>query len=207
VTLVIACGLKREARIIAAARGDVVTVIGGGSAGRLEQALTAAAAGGPGLILSCGIAGALVGTLGPGDLVIDGDDALVERVHAALPGTIVGQIAGSDSIVATAAAKRQLAQRSNAIAADMESHIAARVARQRGWSFGAIRAIADGATDDLPPAALIGMKPDGGMALGAVLRSLARQPGQLPALLRTGRQAGAAFGSLERAMRAALPAL
>ncbi len=37
------------------------------------------------------------------------------------------------------------------------------------------------------------MAPDGGMALGAVLISLARHPAQLPALIRTGRNAGIAF--------------
>ncbi|MBV8238550.1 MAG: phosphorylase, partial [Sphingomonas sp.] len=31
-TLIVACGLKREARIVARASGDVVTVIGGGDA-------------------------------------------------------------------------------------------------------------------------------------------------------------------------------
>ncbi len=56
--------------------------------------------------------------------------------------------------------------------------------------------------DDLPPAALVGMRPDGGMALGAVLASLARDPRQLPALIRTGRQADRAFAGLKAAMEA-----
>lgn len=43
------------------------------------------------------------------------------------------------------------------------------------------------------------MKPDGGVALGAILASLARNPAQLPALIRTGRDAGAAFEALGRA--------
>ena len=38
----------------------------------------------------------------------------------------------------------------------------------------------------LPPAALVAMKPDGGIALGRVLGSLLRHPLQVPALIRTG---------------------
>jgi hypothetical protein len=81
----------------------------------------------------------------------------------------------------------------------METHVAARVAARRDFPFVALRVISDDAGSTLPPAALVGMKPDGGMALGAVLWSLARKPGQLPALIRTGNQAGRAFKSLDRA--------
>ena len=77
----------------------------------------------------------------------------------------------------------------------MESHIAERVARERGLPFGVIRVISDGADAALPPVALVAMRPDGGIALGAVLASLARDPRQLPALLRTGRQADRHFAS------------
>ena len=80
----------------------------------------------------------------------------------------------------------------------MESHIAARVAARHDLPFAVVRVISDGASEVLPPAALIGMRPDGGMALGAVLASLARHPTQLPALIRTGLHAGRAFTELRR---------
>jgi len=201
VTLIVACGLQREARIVARAGGDIVPVVGGGDAARLEAALEAAAGGG-GIILSCGIAGALVPGLEPGDVVIHGDGALVARLARALPHAHRGAIAGSDTIAATVAQKRALADRTGALAVDMESHVAARVARRHGLRFAALRVISDRATDDLPPAALVGMRPDGGMALGAVLASLARNPAQLPALIRTGRQADRAFRSLSQAVEA-----
>jgi len=88
------------------------------------------------------------------------------------------------------------------MAVDMETHVAARVAARTGSPFGVVRAITDTAEEDLPPGALVGMRPDGGMALGAVLASLARHPGQLPALIRTGRQADRAFAALAEAMTA-----
>jgi hypothetical protein len=199
VTLIIACGLKREARIFNRPGRDLVVVIGGGVAATLDRDLDNKAALFPGIILSCGIAGALAPSLRPGDVVIDGNVLLVERLGQALPHAHRGGIVGSDAIAASAAEKRILHERTGAIAVDMESHVAARVAVRKGVPFAALRVISECADDDLPPAALVGMRPDGGMALGAVLASLARNPRQLPALIRTGRQADQAFRSLAQA--------
>jgi len=206
VTLIIACGLKREARIFDRPGRDVFVVIGGGVAARLDHELDARAEMFPGIILSCGIAGALAPSLQPGDVVIDGNVMVVERLGQALPHAHRGGIVGSDAIAATAVEKRILRERTGAIAVDMESHVAARVAVRKGLPFAALRVISDRADDDLPPAALVGMRPDGGMALGAVLASLAREPRQLPALIRTGRQADMAFRSLARAFDAIIGA-
>ncbi|TCM16060.1 phosphorylase superfamily protein [Novosphingobium sp. PhB165] len=198
-TLLIACGLKREARLFDLPGRNVFVVAGGGDSARLERELDDLAETHPGIILSCGIAGALSRALRSGDLIVDGDSTLVDRLRQDLPHAISGAICGSDTIVATAAGKRDLARQSGAIAADMESHIARRVAMRRQLPFAAIRVIADCAEDDLPPAALVGMRPDGGLALGAVLLSLARRPGQLPALLHTGRQTDQALRRLSDA--------
>jgi hypothetical protein len=80
----------------------------------------------------------------------------------------------------------------------MESHIAARVAARHGLPFAALRVISDAADTTLPPAALAGMRPDGGIAIGAVLASLVQNPAQLPALIRTARDAEKAFRTLGR---------
>ena len=205
-TLLIACGLKREARIFDRADRDVSVVIGGGIAETLDHDLDAKAELLPGIILSCGIAGALAPALKPGDVVIDGNVIVVERLGQALPLAHRGGIMGHDAIAATAEEKRILHERTGAIAVDMESHVAARVAVRKGLPFAALRVISDSAGDDLPPAALVGMRPDGGMALGAVLASLARNPRQLPALIRTGRQADQAFRSLAQAFDAIIGA-
>lgn len=109
-------------------------------------------------------------------------------------------IVGADTIIASAAEKAALYAQTGAIAVDMESHIAARVAARHNLPFAILRTISDSADQALPPAALVGMRPDGGVALGAILASLARNPAQLPALIRTGRDASAAFGSLARAI-------
>ncbi len=227
-TLLVACGLQREAALIA--RPGWVVVAGGGGAVRLERALDAAVArGGVSAVLSCGVAGALDPALRAGDVVVgqlhrpfvssevekpevvpgfstslETNGKLLEWLAATLPEAHRGTIIGSDTIIASAPEKAALYATTGAIAVDMESHIAARVAERHNLPFAILRTISDTADHALPPAALVGMKPDGGVALGAVLASLARNPAQLPALIRTGRDAGAAFASLRRAV-AALP--
>ncbi len=197
-TLIVACGLKREARAIEASARDVTAVAGGGDGARLEAELDALARARPAILLSSGVAGALDPALAVGAIVLDGHPDLVQRLLRCLPDAAIGRIVGGDHIVATAAEKRVL-HAEGAIVTDMESHIAARVAARHGLPFAALRIISDTARETLPLAARIGMRPDGGMALGAVLASLARHPVQLPALIRTGRNAGTALGVLRRA--------
>ncbi|MDB5715411.1 MAG: phosphorylase [Sphingomonadales bacterium] len=172
-------------------------VVGGGDAVQLEAELEAAAPGAR-VILSSGIAGAVAPGLNAGDVVISGSDGLVEVLRRILPDAQAGIVAGSDAIVATVAQKRALHECTGALTVDMESHIAARVAARHGLSFAALRVISDTVDETLPPAALVGMRPDGGMALGPVLASLVRHPDQLPALIRTGMSAERAFRSLKR---------
>lgn len=198
-TLLIACGLLREARLFDRAGRDVAVVAGGGDGTRLDRELDRLAENRPGIVLSCGIAGGLARSLQSGDLVVDGDAALVAKLRRDLPEAICGKVVGSAAIVATAMEKRGLARHSGGMAVDMESQVARDVAQRSRLPFAAIRVIADRADDDLPPAALAGMRADGGVALGAVLASIARRPLQLPALVQTGRQADRALRTLSRA--------
>ena len=108
-----------------------------------------------------------------------------------------GAVAASDVMVADAAAKAALHVASGALAVDMESPVAATFAADHGLPFAALRVISDGADRALPKAAQVGMKPNGGMDILAVLRELAKDPRQLPALIRTGREAAIAFQRLK----------
>lgn len=198
VTILIACGLLREVKIMQ--RPGIVPLAGGGVAAQLEAALEGYIAQNPatGALFSSGIAGALDPALAVGDVVIDAPPTLADQLLALLPGARTGKIVGRSRITATMVEKSLLRSATGAAAVDMESHIAARVAARHGLPFAAIRTISDTAQDSLPPAALVGMKANGGVALGRVLASLARRPAQLPALLRTGRSAETAFGALGR---------
>ena len=119
----------------------------------------------------------------------------------------MGDVLGSDAMVVDAAAKRALFEASGALAVDMESHIAARVAARRGLPFACARVISDGADRALPPAAQAGMRQDGGVDGLAVLRSLAADPRQLPALIRTAMEAETAFRALFRGRQLLGPTL
>lgn len=194
--ILVACGLKREADLIE--RPGVRVITGGGQVVRLERELEAQSYLAD-AVTSVGLAGALVDDLSPGDWIVDcNDDAWRAALLAALPNARAGRIMGSDAPVATARAKAALYAATGAVAVDMESHAAARVAARHKLPFAAIRVISDRADARLPAAALAGMRADGGIATGAVIGALMRSPGQLPSLLRTAREAAAGFRALSR---------
>jgi len=205
VTILIATGLRREARLMAGP--GVAVIAGGGDAARLERELEVLAVSAS-AILSSGLAGALDPELKVGDVVI-GDEgpgvasspsglALRHRLGRLVPEARAGLILGSDTPVAKSGEKAALHRDTGALAVDMESHVAARVAARHGLPFAVLRVISDTADATLPPAALAGMRPDGGIAIGAILASLARDPGQISALIRTARDAEKAFRALGR---------
>jgi hopanoid-associated phosphorylase len=210
-----ATGLRREARILSGP--GVAVVAGGGDHARLEAVLERLAPGARGII-SIGIGGALAPGLQPGDWVVADavlagtealptDAAWADRLCAALAAARRGVILGSDLMVVEVVEKAALHRATGALAVDMESHVAARVARHYHLPFATARVISDAADRSLPPAARAGMRPDGGMDLPAVLRSLLAYPLQLPALIRTGMEAERAFRSLLRGHRALDPGL
>jgi hopanoid-associated phosphorylase len=202
-----ATGLKREAALIA--QHGLLSVVSGGMvealAARLEDALTHHKVAG---VISVGLGGALSPHLAVGDWLVgacvtDGvttwetDAVWTKALTAALgPKARLGALVGSDTMVANAEAKAALNKATGGLAVDMESHIAAKIARAHGLPFAALRVISDDAARTLPKAALAGMRPDGGMNIAGVLWALAKAPDQLPALIRTGQEAEVAFKAL-----------
>ena len=208
--VVVVTGLAAEARI--AAGPNVRTVAGGGDTQALAAAIEREAKAGACAVISFGIAGALAPAMRPGSVLIatavlsngkrfTADPRWLARLRQTLPTAQVGEIGGSDTIVASAAHKAELHAHTGAVAVDMESHVAARVAAAHGLPFAALRVIADTAQRNVPPAALLAMQPGGGVDVLAVLRSLARAPGQLPQLLGIARDARTALRALARSRR------
>jgi hopanoid-associated phosphorylase len=204
--IIAATGLERERRIVDGP--GVEAIAGGGDRQKLEALLEAHASQAHGII-SIGIAGGLAPALRAGDwvladaLLVDGkrtptDISWANRLAARLHEASRGLMLGVDAIVADTAAKADLHRTTGALAVDMESHVAARVAQRHGLPFAAARVVCDPAHRTLPPAARIAMKPDGRLDLRAVLRSLLMQPSQLPALILTGREAERSFAALLR---------
>jgi adenosylhomocysteine nucleosidase len=202
--------LALEARI---ARGrSVVVICDYGS--HLVYSLRAAVSRGAAGIISFGVAAGLARELAPGDCVIasgvrtqeayfPADRVWASRLVAALPGSVHADIAGTDTLLVHPAQKRALHECSRAVVADMESHIAARLAAEQRVPFAAVRVVIDPVEETLPPAAEVGLREDGSPDVPAVLKSLARRPTQLPALVRTACCASVAKKAL-RQVRAAL---
>jgi adenosylhomocysteine nucleosidase len=200
-------GLAFEARIVA---GPGVTVICGGGPLQLKKALETALRQGCRGILSFGIAGGLAPHLKPGACIVARDiisdhgrysshsdwaqslmemmqDAADHRMaprRAALRDISFGDIAGSDVPLSSTRAKRTLHERTGAVAVDMESHVAARIAHENRVPFAAFRVITDPSNRALPPAALVATSPQGTVDVRAVVRSLIRHPKQVPTLFR-----------------------
>jgi adenosylhomocysteine nucleosidase len=187
-------GLTTEARI--AAGPGILTFSGAGDASGLARALEAAVANKASAIISFGLAGGLAPGLAPGTKLVAravvteagarycGDPVWSHRLSGALGGAMIADIVGVDAPVAGPAEKRALHSKTGAHAADMESHIAARIAAAHKLPFAAFRVVADPADRQLPHAALVAIRPDGSIALGAILGSLARDPRQVPQLMR-----------------------
>ena len=208
-TILAVTGLRREARLLAGPGIEVV--VGGGDHQRLGAMIEERVVGMTGII-SMGIAGGLAPGLPTGqwvvaNAVLDHGDALptqaawTRRLKAQLPGAIEGVFLGADTMIVETAEKAALHRDTKAIAVDMESHVAARVAARHQLPFAAARVICDPAHRSLPPAARVGMGADGRVDVGAVLRSLVSAPGQMPDLIRTAFDAERAFKALLRGHR------
>jgi adenosylhomocysteine nucleosidase len=202
-------GLRAEAAI--AQRAGLRTVCAGGIPERTRIALDHALLDGVDGLVSFGLAGGLAPQLRPGALIVaseivdpegnrlpvdQGWAASLRRATGALDGAILGALVPATS----AAAKAALFARTGALAVDLESLVVARAAQRTGLKFIVVRAVADSASRDLSPAALIALRQDGTADLPRILWSVARRPAQIAGLIRLAQDAGHALGALRRAV-------
>jgi hopanoid-associated phosphorylase len=201
-------GVRFEARIAA---GPDVTVLCGSDPLYLRASLKAALTRGASGVISFGTAGGLAPDLATGDFIVA--SAIVKDQARLFTDPIwsehllrsirarPGEIASVDAPVAHEADKRRLRGRTGASAVDMESFIAAGVALEHAVPFVACRVILDPAGRTLPDAALAGFRRDGTLNIAGVIGALLRRPGELPDLIRVGREARAARAALVLARR------
>ncbi len=186
-------GFTREARCVR--DPHVRTLTGGGVAANLRRAVEAAVAEGAAGIISFGLTGGLAEGLRIGDWVVGDhlsgatelrcDPAWADALHAALPGSRLGGFFADGRMIDTVAEKRALGIRHKALAVDMESHVAAEVAKAKGLPFAIARIVSDEVDHLLPHAITVSMRPDGGLHTAAMLKSLARHPGQVADVAKT----------------------
>ncbi len=128
----------------------------------------------------------------------DASTGWISRIAALLPGAVVGRIHADGTMIVTAAQKESLHFSTRALACDMESHIAARVAQRHGLPFVVARVVSDAADRSMPRGVQVAMAPDGGIRIGALLLAILIRPWQIPALVGVGMDAGRAMKRLSR---------
>lgn len=203
--------MKREAAC--AANEGVTTLCSGANVARLRQQLDELSGTDFSAVVSFGLAGGLDYALRPGhvvvaDAIVAGDarrdthsrlsSALMKGAAAAGCKVTPGAIIGVDEPAMHPAAKAALREGAQAVAVDMESHLAEDFARRRNLPFVALRAISDPAARALPPLVAKALTPEGDIHALGVARELLRGPRQLGGLIRAGLDSRAAFVSLSR---------
>ena len=183
----IVVGLKAEARIAQRLGADIE--IGGGDAEGAAAATVRLIARGARSLLSFGLAGGLDPTLAPGALLVpdvvlsaDGHWPTHPPLSAEL-GRIGGAMFSGGAVIASAAAKRALFERTGAAAVDLESAAVAEQAARHAIPFAVLRAICDPAGRSLPQAALLALDGQGGIGVWRVTRSALGHPRELPSLI------------------------
>ncbi|HMJ45209.1 MAG TPA: phosphorylase [Pseudolabrys sp.] len=201
--------LAVEARI---ARGPGVSVVLGNQSSQLGARLEAAIARGASGVISFGIAGGLTPGLSAGDCIVASgvrsgkdviatDHAWAQNLLEAIPGAIHAEVVGVDTLLMDPLEKSRVHALTGAVAVDMESHIAAKVAFAHRMPFAACRIIIDAAHRTLPPAAAVGLRQDGTPDVLAVCRSLLQNPSQLRDLICTALDARIAGRALRSARK------
>jgi adenosylhomocysteine nucleosidase len=216
-SVLIVCGLKREAAILAGPGRTTLC----GNASTLRLRLAEAASLTPSLVVSWGLCGALDPRFRPGDLILGAEvvsaggavradeavtSSMAQRLGGAGARVVVERLAASDAPILTAAAKAELRRATGAVAVDMESLIAGQYALKQRIPFAILRAVADPADRNLPSLALEAVAPDGGIDTVAIIGALIRSPSQFAGLRAVATDSGAAFRALKRC-RSLLPGL
>jgi adenosylhomocysteine nucleosidase len=208
-------GLAAEAKV--ARRAGLTARPSGGIALQTTDIAEGLLREGADALISFGIAGALAPSLAPGGLLVPRavmddrgtryavDDAwrtqIVDTLRRADMPVEGRDLLGASEAAASPARKAELYRITGAVAVDLESHLVAAVAARAGKPFIVLRAVSDSAKQALPDAAIHGLAPNGKPALGRVLLSVARDPLQIPALIRLASDTRRALDALGSALR------
>jgi adenosylhomocysteine nucleosidase len=209
-------GLAAEAKV--ARRAGIIARPSGSIAAQTTAIAERLLSEGAEALISFGIAGALAPALTPGCLlvpraVIDEtgaryavDSEWRTQISDALRHAGLrlddGDLLGAREAAASPARKAELYRVTGAVAIDLESDLVAQAAARAYRPFLVLRAISDSATQALPDAAVHGLAANGKPALGRVLLSVARDPRQIPALIKLAGDTRRALDALGSALRA-----
>ncbi len=199
---------------------DTLVALSGIGAERALAAAELLCSRGATALLSWGFAAALDDGVGPGSVMLP--ERVIGATGETYPVSIewhrrLHQILSSRLPVATEAllesetivnpdAKRRLAERTQAVAADMETGAQARLARVRGIPFVAVRAISDTASRQIPESVMQALDSSGAVNIRSCLVSALLRPADGLAVMKLGIQFNAARRSLKKASALVLEA-
>lgn len=149
-------------------------------------------------VILAGLAGALDPQLRVGQVIVD--EQSPPQVAQWL-GCRSGPIHTAQSLITTAAQKRELYGRTGSLAVDMETQAARRLAEAVGAPFIGVRAISDSAEQSLDARLLCIVDDVGRPRYCRLAWQLLRTPGLAFSLIRVGRDATRAAAHLARAVR------
>ena len=202
-------------------RGDVTVALSGIGAERAYAAATLLVSHGATALLSWGCAAALDDRLTAGSVVLPeciigatGESHQVSiqwhrRLYQALSAQYAVRtdpLVESPGLLKNPSQKRALAQRTQAIATDMESAAQARLARERQLPFMVVRAVVDSASTHLPEDVTRLLDCDGALRAGGFLRHVLLGPTDWITLAKLGIQFRAARRTLKETSAAVLDA-
>ncbi len=163
------------------------------------------------LLVSTGFAGSLDRQLRVGDLVFaenfSNADLLEQTGRLSFERAVIGNLFTSSEVIESEAQRSRAAEKSGAIAVDMETEIIARVCGERGVPMLAIRAISDTHAKSFPaPAAVLFDIENQKTNFARLARYLATHPRHVARLIAFSRQIATARAALTGALQMLLAA-
>jgi adenosylhomocysteine nucleosidase len=142
-------------------------------------------------IILAGLAGGLNPDLSAGEVIIEGSPQ---------PPFRSGRIHTSDHLVTTSEEKQRLFNETGCDAVDMEGTIVRKFAESAGLSLIHIRAISDSAHEAVPERMMSWIDDVGQPQTSRIAADLALHPGQIPAMIRLGKNSRIALRNLSQAL-------
>lgn len=188
--VVLVTGMKLEAHIAKIFGRRFRAVVREGSEHEFWEKIQEAIKRGGAAIISYGIAGGLHPRLKSGDIII-GDSVVDNNItfetdlkwrnhlKKIITRSTIGKVIGVDRPVTSSMEKNQLNAQYGGIIVDMESHIAARIAKVHGLPFVILRVIADHAKREVPEAARQALKQNGTISYRPIINSIKEDPKQM----------------------------
>jgi adenosylhomocysteine nucleosidase len=186
--------------LVCYAKGDTVAVISGMGSKRAEQAARAVVERyQPQILVSAGVAGALIRSLKVGNVVLPNvivDGATGIEYRCAVGGQVIGGgVLVSTFEIAGKASKAELVECFHALLVDMEAAGVAKVAMEKEVGFRCVKAISDEYDFAMPPLGRF-VGADGNFQTGKFARWVAVRPQYWPATLALGRNTRRAVRAL-----------